>query len=122
MTNLFSAPQFDPKRDLSLIVLLVVLVTGGLLIKDKFVGTPASPSSDQAAAAVVSNRPMQADQDHILLKFKNNVGQAKRAQVLAAHGLQEKSEISGIGVKIVNIPPSDTPEEVVDRLRSQEKS
>ena len=61
-------------------------------------------------------------QDHILVKFKDTVGQTKRDQVLAAHGLSVKGQISDIGVQIIGISASDTPEEVIDRLHAQESA
>lgn len=59
-------------------------------------------------------------QDHILVKFKNSVGQARRAEVLAKHGFSEKFEIKDIGVKLVDIPDSVTPEEAVQNLQAQD--
>src|ERR1035437_7039490 len=57
-------------------------------------------------------------QDHILVKFKDNVGQTKKAEVLAKHGFSERSEIKQIGYKLVNIPDSVTPEEAVQNMKS----
>ncbi|MEK7212151.1 MAG: S8 family serine peptidase, partial [Patescibacteria group bacterium] len=60
-------------------------------------------------------------EDYILVKFKSDVGAAKRQEVMSRHGLTEKSEIKQIGVKLLAISKEDTPEEVVDRLKAKEK-
>ncbi len=68
-----------------------------------------------------SNRSGEIAQDHILVKFKDSINKEKRDKILAKNNLSEKSEISQIKVKLVNISPNDTPEEVVDRLNAQDK-
>lgn len=107
-----------------LILLLVVASVGWLLV------SRASQTEQytygqvirakQEAPAVSTGAALEPAQDHILVKFKNSVGQSKRAEVLAKHGLAELSEIKQIGVKIVSIPDSDTPDEAIQSLKSQE--
>ncbi len=60
--------------------------------------------------------------DRILVKFKEGVSIEKRRQSLEKHNLKEKSEIKGIGVKIINLPSGKMPEEVVAKLLNDEKN
>ncbi|HEY9584867.1 MAG TPA: S8 family serine peptidase [Candidatus Paceibacterota bacterium] len=61
-------------------------------------------------------------EDRILVKFKSNIGSEKVREVLARNKLKEKEEISQIKVKIIELSPDDTPEEVIQRLRINERS
>ena len=60
-------------------------------------------------------------EDRILVKFRPSAGAAGRAEVLGRHGLREIAEIKPIGVRIVSIPDTHTPQEVVDRLVARER-
>ncbi len=72
-------------------------------------------------AAVFKNRKTGEAQDHILLKFRDNLSKNEKAQLLSKYQLKESAEIKQIKVKIVSIPVSDTPQEVVDKLKHWEK-
>ncbi len=80
-----------------------------------------SSAYNETSAANILKRKGGVVQDQILVKFKDNIEKSKKDQVLAKHGLSEKSEIAQIKVKVVSISQNDTPQEVVDRLNSQEK-
>jgi thermitase len=104
-----------------------VFIAAAVLITSSVVSQVNAASSLAAASQADDNGSQglqapgrarrEAAQDHILVKFKNSVGQTKKAEVLAKHGLTEKSEIKQIGVKIININTDEnTAEEVVQRL------
>jgi thermitase len=112
---------------------VAILVSGSLLVS---IEQTASGEEGQSAGsppiyfhnAKTANHPplknvnVQAAQDHILVKFKQGTTTSKKNEIFARLGLSEQSEISQIKVKIVNISPNDTPEEVIDRLRASERS
>ena len=105
------------------ILLAVVFLSGFSLfgtISRTPIGMAAATESSLPIGISKSHSP-QISEDHILVKFKSNVGQAKRQEVMARHKLSEKSEIPQIGVKLMKISEDDTPEEVVDRLNSKDK-
>jgi len=92
---------------------------------DADVSTASMPVAAQTARRPVTPPGLtqlavpEPAQDHILVKFKDNVGQTRKAQVLAKHGLSEKSDIKDIGVKLVSIPDSLTPDEAVQSLKAE---
>jgi thermitase len=100
-----------------------VLITSSVVSEVNAANLAVASQSNNSSASVkgLANRVEKAPaQDHILVKFKDNVGQAKKAEVLAKHGLSEKSEIKQIGVKIININTDEnTAEEVIQRLISE---
>jgi len=55
------------------------------------------------------------------VKFKDNAGQDKRAEMMAKHSLKEKSEIKGIGIKILTVPQGKDPLEVAKLLNKKEQ-
>jgi len=75
-------------------ILLVMLVALGLV----FVGYGFAQQKD--ASPNLTRPERKAAPDHILVKFKDNVGQEKKVELLLKHGLKEKSEIKQIGVKL----------------------
>lgn len=98
------------------IITLVIIICSFIIFKTFFFGAQESPPIKEKALV-----PLSA-QDHILLKFKDSISQEKRADILGKNNLKEKYEIKQIGVKIISIPSDSTPEEIVDRLRMQEKA
>ncbi len=60
-------------------------------------------------------------EDYILIKFKENIGQSKKDEILSKHKLKEKTEIKGIGVKMVYIGEDDTVDEVLNRINNTDK-
>lgn len=83
------------------------------------------PNKEKQVAGIIRASKITMDdaaQDYILVKFKPSSSTAKRAEVMARHGLGAKSEIKQIGVALLAISPDDTPEEVVDRLNSRERT
>lgn len=68
------------------------------------------------SAGFVKLIPNGPAQDHILVKFKDNVGQTKKAEVLAKHNLKQISENTDIGYKSVAIPAGMTAEDAVTAI------
>lgn len=112
-----------------LVIIAIVGVLGFLAIssyapfKDALFGSlypkPSSNASESKGASPDNpGKPLTRATDHILVKFQDNIGQAKKAEVLAAHNLKQTDEISQIGVKIVNIPAGKTPEQAVSELQT----
>jgi hypothetical protein len=75
-----------------------------------------------AKSPVKAGQAIQPAQDRILIKFKNTVSRAKQAQILAAYSLKELKEVPRLGVKTLLVSANDTPEEMVQRLRANEKT
>jgi len=80
----------------------------------------SSPNATSSASSPKAPKISQAD-DRILVKFKKGISDTQKNALLAKHDLKEKSEIKSIGVKIVNISATDTPEEVIQRIKAQDK-
>jgi thermitase len=57
--------------------------------------------------------------DHILVKFKSGASAARRGAVLAQFKLSLGKEIIPLGVNIVSIPASKTPEQAITELKAQ---
>ena len=102
-------------------VLSQIATSFGLEVSFSSTNTLALVGQSSGTPQNVSHPEHKVVPDHILVKFKDNVGQEKKAEVMAKHGLKEKSEIKQIGVKILTISPNETPEAVVERLKAQEK-
>lgn len=67
--------------------------------------------------AVAAGLPVGRADDRILVKFKSNQNDIKKAEILAKHGLTEKEEIKQIGVKIIYIKLGQTPEQAIEQLK-----
>lgn len=57
--------------------------------------------------------------NQIVVKFKSNVGQTKRNEVLSRNKMIPKQAIRAIGAEIYTVDLNDTPEEVVQKLLAQ---
>jgi thermitase len=100
------------------IVLAILFINFGYSIN---IDISKSSASNGNSEVKINKRKGGFDPEHILVKFKDNVGQSKKNDILTKQGLTEEAEITDIKVKLVKISPNDTPEEVVDRLNANEK-
>jgi subtilisin family serine protease len=60
--------------------------------------------------------------DHVLIGFKENLGETEKENVLTRHGLKRKVDIGAIGVSIVELQREETPTDVVASLNGQERN
>src|SRR3989339_1410829 len=65
--------------------------------------------ADKGLPVAVVSKVQKYAPDRVLVKFKDNAGQDKRAEMMAKHSLKEKSEIKGIGIKILTVPQGKDP-------------
>jgi len=104
-------------------LLMTFSFTGSMLTAINSVEGQDLPSQSTIQTVSFSHgKAQEPAQDHILLKFKSSTTESKRQDIYRRNSLSEKSEIKQIGVKVVNISPNDTPEEVVQRLITQDKA
>lgn len=110
---------------------IVVFLAGALSASAIFVSAanivPVEPPPQRTAKRVVlpptpEHKGVAVGRvaEHVLVKFKDNVGQTRRAEIMESHGLSEKDEIPGLKIKLMRVPQGQTPEEVVERLRGSE--
>lgn len=57
--------------------------------------------------------------DQILVAFKDGISDSVKASLLLKHELNERAELKEIGLKIVAVPPRETPEQAVMDLGSE---
>ncbi len=98
-----------------------------LVVCTVFAGMVGLAGYVKAAAPDVKKGPMHKGgvageaQDRIIVKFKLKANQAAQDAVMARHHLNKGKEIKQIGAHIVSISADDTPQEVVDRIKANEK-
>ena len=107
-------------------IFLAIVVSFGIGTAISIQGINSEYINVDAGLATVSKNPpfgkiVGASEEHILVKFRSTTASPKRNEIMARHGLTEKAEIKQIGVKLLSFPSENTPEEVVDRLKTQEK-
>jgi thermitase len=107
----------------AIFVAVAFLSTSALLSNiNSLVASTIDMGGETTTVPAKSNRPTFAgkglgpSEDHILVKFKDGTPETKRQDIYHRNALSERSEIPQIGLKVVNISPDDSPEEVVQRL------
>ncbi len=110
-----------------LFVVVAVFLSSSFIAEFNSWNSPLTAAVAQADEPTLNSLPLnrvakaEAAHGQILVKFNKSAVPWTRQDVLRRHSLKEKLEIPNIGVKIVNISSDDTPEEVVQRLITQEK-
>lgn len=106
-------------KDLSRPLLLAVFVVAGITVLALYFYKSGSPPGKEFLPASIG-RILTASPNHILVKFKPGISVVRRNQIASAYGIQENSEIKGIGVKIISIPFGRNPQLFVDALNKNE--
>ncbi|HTK05156.1 MAG TPA: S8 family serine peptidase [Candidatus Eisenbacteria bacterium] len=68
---------------------------------------------------MTAGRVVGEAKEHVLVKFKPQANLSRRDEVLAGLGMQKLSTIDGLDVQLVSVPPGQTPEQAVGRLRNE---
>ncbi|PIP27355.1 MAG: peptidase S8 [Candidatus Moranbacteria bacterium CG23_combo_of_CG06-09_8_20_14_all_39_10] len=77
--------------------------------------------NDASVEKVAKGRVMGTSKEHVLVKFRDNVIKEKKDEFFAKNQLKEKFEIKQIGIKAVVIPEGKTPEEMVEKIKNENK-
>lgn len=95
----------------SLWAILVV----GILFVGFFLYQQGYFRADKELLPASIGRVLDVSSDHILVKFKPDVTNEKRVDIMSRHGLKEKSEIKQLGIKLVSVS-GQNPKQVVNAL------
>ena len=103
---------------LSVVVLLGLALLAGLLI-NKY-----RPEASEKEPKITKSEPKAPVEDHILVKFKDNISNDEKDKIHQKTGGKVKEEIKQIGVQIVQIPQGKgiTPEAFIETYKGNFKN